>query len=330
MIRELIALALAVGLFVGLAERAAAQPDEAAGVPAEASAESSGMPSEASGEPSEASGEPSEASGEPSEASGEPLEASGEPSEASAEPSPPRLPRLPDASIERHRTPFDTLMESAIGRTSKRLRYDWRKATAEVGLTGSLPAELNNFDSLRGGIFGRFPVGGLLIGLEASYVWVSGSTSTERLALTPYRQPARPERVELDLTLAFPLAEGVVTAFPSWFPSAQLVLQSHLDLRYLLYPGAFEGFTFTETVQALVAGSLSDREVANLEDIRLPAMEIDRSRYGFLAGLGADLYFASGFFVSHKVLVALPLFALATDSELLFAIELHLLTGFSF
>ncbi len=287
---------------------------------AQAPAESSEVPPESSGVPSESPDVPSESSEVPSEVSDEPSE----PSEV------PSLPRLPDTAIERHRTPFDTLMESAIGRTSKRLRYDWRKATAEVGLSGSLPAELNNFDSLRAGVFGRFPVGGLLLGLEAAYVWVSGSESTERLALTPYRQPARPERIELDLTLAYPLAEGVVTAFPSWFPSAHLVLQSHVDLRYLLYPGAFDGFTFTETIEALVAGSLSDREINNLEDIRLPAMQIDRARYGFLAGLGADLYFGSGVFVSHKVLVAVPLFAAATESELYFALELHLLTGMSF
>lgn len=239
-------------------------------------------------------------------------------------------PRAPDTDIEQHRTPFDALVDRAIGRTSLRLRYDWRKATVEAGLLGSLPAELNNFESLRAGAFARFPVYGLLLGLEASYVWVWGSESTERLALTPYRQPGRPERVELDFTLAYPLAEGIVTAFPAWFPSAHLVLQSHVDLRYLLYPGGFDGLDFTETAQALVSGSLSDEEIANLEDARLPAMQVDPARFGFLAGLGADLYFQSGFFVSHKVLVALPLFALAADSELLFAVELHLLTGLSF
>lgn len=264
-----------------------------------------------------------------------PSEPSGMPSESSAEPPPFADPineplRLPDTAIEQHRTPFDALVDRAIGRTSRRVRYDWRKATAEVGLSGALPAELNNFETLRAGVFGRFPVGGVLLGVEASYVWVFGTTSTERLALTPYRQPGRPDRIEIDLTLAFPLAEGIVTAWPGWFPSAQLVLQSHLDARYLLYTGAFDGMDFTDTARALFSGSLSDRELANLEDERLPGMQIDRGRYAFLAGLGADLYFQSGLFFSHKLLVAIPLLAGATDSELYIWLELHLLTGFSF
>lgn len=235
----------------------------------------------------------------------------------------------PDA-LASDRTAFEALTERAIGRTSRRVRYDWRKGTAEVGLLGGLPAELNNFDTLRAGAFVRFPVRGFLLGLEASYAWVWGNESSDRIALTPYRQPGRPDRVEVDATFTLPLAEGVVTAWPAFVPAAQLVLQSHVHLRYLLYPGAFEDLGFLDTLEALVSGSLSDQEVANLEDARIPGMAIDRGRYVALVGLGADLYFQSGFFLSHKVLVATPILHFATDSALDFGFELDLSMGLAF
>ncbi len=307
MIRDWRARALILALAVSAAH---AQPGEP---PIEPSAEPSEPPSE---QPSEEG--PAEASEAPS---------SDPPPFADPIPEPERL---PDTAIEAHRTPFDTLVDRAIGRTSRPVRYDWRKATVEVGLSGALPAELNNFQSWRAGAFARVPVSGLLLGVEASYVWVYGTDSTDRLALTPYRQPGRPDRIEVDLTLAFPLAEGIVTAWPGWFPSAELVLQSHLDVRYLLYTGAFDGYDFTDTARALFSGSLSDRDLANLESDRLPGMQIDRGRYAILAGLGADLYFQSGLFFSHKLLVAVPLLAAATESELYVWLELHLLTGISF
>lgn len=242
---------------------------------------------------------------------------------------PPAAP-TPDTSLEAHRTPFDALTERAIGRTSRRVRYDWRDAAVEAGLLGGLPAELNNFDSLRAGAFARFPVGGFLIGLEAAYIWVWGSESSDTLALTPYRQAGRPDRVELDFTFTLPLAEGIVTARPGFLPSAQLVLQSHVHLRYLLYPGGFADLGFTDTLAALFSASLTDDEIAALEDDRLPGMKIDPGRLATLVGLGADLYFQSGFFLRHEILVAVPLLTGFTDSELGLGLELNLSTGFSF
>ena len=210
------------------------------------------------------------------------------------------------------------------------MRYDWRRDATQLGLNGGLPAELNNYDSLRAGVFARFPVSSVLLGVEASYVWVSGNTSSERLALTPYRQPGRPDRVELDFTFAYPLAEGIVTAFPSFMPSTQLVLNAHADFRYLYYPGGFAGLDLTDALRAIVSGTLTDDELENLEDDRLPGMEIDRARYGLLAGLGADLYFQSGLFFSNRVLVAVPLLNFATEGDLSFGLELDLSLGLSF
>ncbi|MCB9529097.1 MAG: hypothetical protein H6701_12070 [Myxococcales bacterium] len=236
----------------------------------------------------------------------------------------------PDPALEALRTPFEALTERAIGRTSRRVRYDWRKATLEAGLLGGLPAELNNFDSLRAGAFVRVPVSGFLLGLEATYVWVWGSESSDKLALTPYRQPGRPDRVELDATFTLPLAEGIVTAWPAFMPAAQLVLQSHAHLRYLLYPGGFDDLDFVDTLRALFSGSLTDEEIANLEDERLPGMQIDPGRIAALVGLGADLYFQSGLFFRHEILIAVPLFAPLTESELGLGLELNLATGISF
>ncbi|MCA9542340.1 MAG: hypothetical protein KC620_25760 [Myxococcales bacterium] len=242
----------------------------------------------------------------------------------------PPVEHRPDESLEDLRTPLDQLVERAIGRTSRRVRYDWRRGAVQAGINGGLPSEFNNFNTLRAGAFVRFPFDDFLLGAEASYVWVYGTDSSEKLALTPYRQAGRPDRVELDFTFTLPLAEGIVTAVPSFFPATQLVFNGLADFRYLIHPGGYSDLTFLEVLKAMVAGSLSDDEVANLEDDRLPGMEIDRGRYGLLLGLGADLYFASGFFLSHRVLVPVPLLAPATDTKLLWGIELDLSLGLAF
>ena len=236
----------------------------------------------------------------------------------------------PDAALNRFRTPFEVLSERAIGRTSRRVRFDWRRSTVHVGAIGALPAELNNFDSLRAGGLVRVPYDGLLLAASFSHVWVDGSVSTKRLALTPYRQPARPDRYELDFAVTYPLAEGIVTAVPYLIPATQLVLNAHAHFRYLIYPSAFADLGFKDTLKAIVSASLSQREVANLEDERLPGMEIDPGRYGLLVGLGNDLYLQSGLFLAYEILVAVPLLAGMTDSELRLWFELSLAVGVAF
>ncbi|MCA9570228.1 MAG: hypothetical protein KC656_20435, partial [Myxococcales bacterium] len=61
---------------------------------------------------------------------------------------------------------------------------------------------------------------------------------------------------------------------------------------------------------------LSDEEVANLDLARLAAMEVDRARYGVLAGIGNTIYFKQGFFVAPRVLLAIPVLAAAADSDI--------------
>lgn len=238
--------------------------------------------------------------------------------------------RRPDKTLERHRTSFEALTERAIGRTSRRVRFDWRRGGPQIGAIGGLPAELNNFDSIQAGGFARFPTGGVLVEVGLSYVWVSGSDSTRKLALTPYRQAGRPPRFELDVALEYPLAEGIVTSVPAFLPAAQLVLNGHAHFRYLFYPGSMSGFGFTDTLKAVFSASLGDEELDNLEDDRLPGMQIDPGRWIGLAGLGLDLYLQSGLFISQRTLVALPLLAPATDSEIQFGLELNLALGFAF
>ena len=266
----------------------------------------------------------------------------GQPSEAderapspspSPSPSPPPsedtapVDRKPDQTLLRHRTAFDVLTERTIGRTSRRVRFDWRRSTVHFGATGALPAELNNFESLRAGGFVRFPGAGMLFEASASYVWVRGTESTERLALTPYRQPGRPNRLELDFSGALPLAEGLVTALPRLVPAAELVLNAHAHFRYRIYPRGYADMGLRDALKAVVSGSLSDAEQENLESQRLPGMEIDPARYDLLAGLGTDVYFQSGLFFSHKMLVAVPLLQFINDTKLGFGFELAVSMG---
>jgi hypothetical protein len=240
------------------------------------------------------------------------------------------LQHSPDRALERYRTPLDKLVERAIGQASRRSRYAWREDRVQLGLYGGLPAELNNYETLRGGAFVRVPVGDILIGMEAGYARVRSSESAEKIALTPYRQPGRPSRFELDFNLAWPLAEGVVTLAPAFLPSAQLVLNLQGDLRYFIYPDGFTDMEPGQVLRALPRAALTQRERANLDAARLPGMALDPARVQALAGLGVDLYFGSGFFFAQRALVALPLFSVAAGSLMHFGLELDLAVGLSF
>ncbi len=236
----------------------------------------------------------------------------------------------PDRSLDAYRMPLELLAERSIGRASRRVRYDWRRGLVQLGPLGGLPAELNNYDSLRAGGFARVPYGNFLLEASLAYVWVFGSESSDRLALTPYRQPGRPDRFELDLSAGFAVAEGVVTPVPGLLPAAQLVLNAQALFRYRIYPSAFADLGLKDTLLAIVSGSLSDTEVENLEDERLAGMQIDPARYELLVGLSTDVYFQSGLFFSYRLLVATPLLAFMTETALPFGLELDLAAGLAF
>ncbi|MFN3197547.1 MAG: hypothetical protein ACE366_03850 [Bradymonadia bacterium] len=245
-------------------------------------------------------------------------------------PSRPPVDHTPDTALESHRSAFDALTERAIGQTSRAVRFDWRRSPIQVGINAGLPAELNNYNSIRTGALVRFPTDDLLLSLGLSWVWVRRSRSTELLALTPYRQPGRPSRLELDFDMAYPIAEGVSTSFLGFMPSTELVLSGVLRVRYYIYPGAWSGLSLQQSLQAIVDPTLSDKEVGNLEDDRLPGMEIDRARYGAQAGVSNDLYFQSGFFFSSQLMLTLPLLDFLTETKLGWGYEIDLLLGFAF
>ena len=220
----------------------------------------------------------------------------------------PAQPRTEEpASEDGFRTPVEVLTERMIGTASRSVRYDWRKSQVGFGLIGSDLLERNNFASTRVGIMARRPMGVFMGELAITHAWTWGTESTRKLALTPYRQHARPNRFELDVNVGYPLAEGIVTAWPRWFPPTELVFSVNAGARYLFYPGALKGATFRQGAQALVEPKLTTRELDNLEARRLGGMLVDPARYNVLAGLQLDLYFQTGGFLSPRAFVALPL-----------------------
>jgi hypothetical protein len=235
-----------------------------------------------------------------------------------------------DTTLDRYRTPFEVLTERMLGTASRAVRFDWRQTRVGVGLVGSQLLELNNFRSTRLGGFVRMPIKGFLGDIAITRVFTRGSESTEKLALTPYRQSGRPSRFELDLNLGYPLAEGVTTARPGFFPATELVFSANAGLRYLFYPGSLAGASFRDTAGSLFAPTLSELEIENLESTRLPGMQLERARYSLLTGLSLDVYFQSGGFLSPRVLIALPLLSGATQSGLGWWWELSFGAGWAF
>jgi hypothetical protein len=236
----------------------------------------------------------------------------------------------PDDSLLPYRTPFPVLVQRSIGTASKPVEFDWRRTDVQLAATGDQVFELNNFNSLRAGGLARIPSAGVLYEIGVSYVWVWDTPSSELLARTPYRQPGRPSRLELDLTLALPVAEGVVTWFPRFFPAAEMVFNAYGGLRYVVYPQGYAHLQLGQVARAVLSPSLSDEELDNLEAHRLDAMEVDSGRYGFMVGFGNDLYFRSGVFVSPRMMFTLPLLAPLSGTDILLSAEATLAVGLAF
>lgn len=232
-----------------------------------------------------------------------------------APPAPPPAPP-PATPIDAYRMPFDLLSERMIGTAAKPLRFDWRKTRLGVGVVAGQLLELNNFESSKVGGVARFVVGGFLAHVGLNGVWASATPSSDLLARTPYRQAGRPGRLELDLGLSLPIAEGVVTAWPAFFPATEMVLLVTAELRYLFYAGSLHGASASETLKTVLTPHLSAREQGNLEARRLPGMHIDPARYAALVGLTLDIYLHAGFFLSPRVLVAVPVLQGPTGSDL--------------
>jgi hypothetical protein len=235
-----------------------------------------------------------------------------------------------DDTLSRYRTPFAVLAEQSIGTTSRPVEFNWRRTTVQIAATGNHLFELNNFNSLRSGGMARVPLEKAIFEIGVSYVWVWDTPSSELLALTPYRQPGRPPRIEVDLTVGFPVAEGLVTTFPRLFPAAELVFSAYASLRYIVYPTGFKGMKAREVAAALVSPTITGTEVSNLDDARLDAMEVDSGRYGMMVGFGNEIYFKQGIFFLPRAMFAVPIFAPVTETELYFWADLSLSIGVAF
>lgn len=214
-----------------------------------------------------------------------------------------------DTILERYRTPWEALNERKIGEASRAVRFDWRKSELGFGVEVSELLELNNFGSARFGGFLRRPLGSFLLELGVTWVFGSSSDSAQKLALTPYRQFGRPSRLEIDLNVGFPLAEGVATARLGFFPATELVFSVNAGLRYLFYPGALGGISAGDVLKDMFGLKLSQVEYDNLEKTRPAAMQIDGARYSVLVGFSVDVYLQPGLFLSPRVMLGLPVLA---------------------
>lgn len=234
-----------------------------------------------------------------------------------------------DDALAKHRLRFDVLADRTIGTATRPVEYNWRRAKIQFGVTGSHLFELNTFNSLRTGLLVRLPSRRLITEFGVNYVRTWNSSASEIIALTPYRQAGRPSRMAIDFNVGLPVAEGVVTTLPRWFPTVQMVFAAYAGIRYALYPSGFAGLNARQVGGAIFSPSLSQDEIDNLDDARLAAMAVDAGRYNVMLGIGNDLYFKQGVFISPRVMVAIPVLAPASNTELLFWTDVTLAIGFS-
>jgi hypothetical protein len=235
-----------------------------------------------------------------------------------------------DESIERYRTPLDALTERMIGAASRAARYDWRNQTFSFGVTGGTLLELNNFQSDRIGGFVRTAISSLMVELMVTGALTQGTGSTYLLSLTPYRQAARPDHVEVDLNLGLPLLEGVTTPRWGWVPVMELVVFLELDLRYRYFPGAIANMSTGDSFKAVFWPQMSDTELNNLEPRRLPGMRIDRAKYDALAGLVFEAQFQNGIFFAPRVMICPPVMNGFTGSSLAWWWDISASLGWGF
>ena len=261
--------------------------------------------------------------------------------EAPAEPTPVSEPPVEDLPAEPapdpdsedadplspYRLSLDSLTERAIGTASVPIEFNWRRTHVHLAANGGFLFELNNFDSARVGGLVRIPSKRNIVEIGLNYVGVWETPSSKIIALTPYRQSGRPSRAELDVGLVLPFAEGVVTTWPRFFPPVQMVFNAHVQMRYLFYPTSWGEMTPGEVGQAIFNPAMDSAQIQKLDDARLPGMAVDPGRYGLLVGFGNDFYLEQGVFVSPRVMLATPVLAPVSNTQLLFWADVSLAVG---
>jgi hypothetical protein len=254
-----------------------------------------------------------------------------------------REPDVLDKSIEKFRTPVDRLTEHYLGSASRAVRFDWRNSLFSLGVIGSELLERNTFGSFRLGGLVRKSFAGAMGEIAATYVFVLSTESSNVLALTPYRQPSRPSRVEIDLNLSYPLFEGVVTPLFDFLPASEMVFSVTGGARYLFYYEVAMGdrnwassttwtntATYQDISQSLGTAQLLDEDKTRLEEDALGGMAIDPALVHTLVGFTFDTYYQPGLFFSGRALVGVPVLAAASGTQLGFWWEMTLAAGWAF
>lgn len=235
-----------------------------------------------------------------------------------------------DDVLSPYRATFDDLSNQAIGTVSQPVAFSWRRSKVHIAGTLAYPLEFNTFANLRAGFLLRRPVGGLLLELGISRVVTWDTAASRQLVYTPYRQSGRPSHLELELGVAVPIAEGVVTTPVRALPAMQLTFNLYSSVRYLYYPGAQRNMTAGQVAAALLSPTLTDREVTNLDSDRLDAMQVDPGRYGLMLGFGNDIYLTQGLFLSPRIQMAIPLLAPVSKTALPVWVDLSMHAGWAF
>ncbi len=241
------------------------------------------------------------------------------------------------------REPVDRLTEHYLGSTSRPVRFDWRDSWVTFGLTGSELIERNNFGSFKVGLLARRAFLGFMIEGALSYVYVIGTSSSELLGLTPYRQPSRPSRVEIDVNASYPLFEGVVTPLFDFIPPSEMVISATVAGRYLFYPEILIGerrwqststwtntSTWMDVAQSLGTAQMLEADQTLLEENALGGMAVDPALVHTLAGLTLDAYYQPGLFFGARALVGIPALQLVSGTQLGFWWEMTLRAGWAF
>ncbi len=229
-----------------------------------------------------------------------------------------------------YRETLDALTDRAIGTASQPVAFSWRRTRLHVAGTVGYPIEFNTFANLRGGVLLRRPVGGVLLELGVSRAVSWNTQASRQLRYTPYRQAGRPSRMELELGVAIPVAEGVATSRLRFLPAMQLTFNLYGAVRYLWYPGAQDGLSPGKSLEAFFSPTLSATEIENLDGNRREAMQVDPGRYGLMLGFGNDLYFKQGLFLSPRFQLAIPLLAPLSKTALPVWVDLSLNAGWAF
>lgn len=253
------------------------------------------------------------------------------------------MPAPQAASVDGYHASVERLTEHFLGTASRPVRFDWRRSSFAVGVLGSELIERNNYGSFRLGGVARSAFQDIMVEVAVSYVSVLSTTSSDQLALTPYVQAGRPPRFEIDLNASYPIAEAPVTPIIDLIPPAELVLFATVGGRYLLYPQAVVGdrawenqdtwtdiATWRDIGFGLAAPSLTEEDRLVIERDKLGGMLLDSARVHSLAGLTLDIYFQPGIVISPRGLLAVPILAPVSGTQLGFWWEISLAMGYAF